>query len=225
MSSTPAASALRRARSTVLGPSTDVAALQTAAALEATAILTYQALVTLPFIATGDASLLSALDAARDHHAAHAAAFNAAAVAAGGAPQPLPEPSLLATVRARLPAVSVPRDVLAVALLVEETLAATHIVRAPTASTPPLRAQYVATAAVESQHVAYLRTAAAAGVGTASDPLATRLALATTSGSSVTPRRHTVSDPVVAAAVGSAGCTAAFAPQAGAVAPDAGAVS
>jgi hypothetical protein len=156
-------------------PLAAVPRLQTAAALENTAVLTYTALLGLDVVTGGDASVRAVLATTLTHHAAHAAAFQAAAVAAGGAPQELPETELLTAVRGRLTAVTTLGDALGVAALVESRLTATYVTDATAAGTAALRTLYVGTAGVEAQHTTFLRIAAAAA-GT-DLPLTTRLQL------------------------------------------------
>lgn len=80
----------------------DIQILQTAAALEAVSVSTYQAALELGFIKRAEGSLVLFLQTTSSQHAEHAIAFRARIAALGGAAQEAPHPEVQQMVTAAL---------------------------------------------------------------------------------------------------------------------------
>jgi len=136
----------------------DVSALQTAAGLENLAVSTYQTALGLPFIGGDAANPVVKAFAMRTmgQHGEHAMAFNAAARRLGGRPQTGPDPRYAPMVRAKVPTITGPLDVVGLAISLEDVATQTYVKDVGVVSTAELRQLFAGVAGVESQHRAIL---------------------------------------------------------------------
>ncbi len=136
----------------------EVQLLQTAAALENLAVITYQTALTLPFIGGSAAVPVVTAFATKTmaQHAEHALAFNAAVKKLGGAEQTGVPAKYEAIVKAALPGIKGPADVVALAITLENVAAQTYVKDVGLVNTPELRQLFASVAGVEAQHVAIL---------------------------------------------------------------------
>ncbi|MGH3827475.1 MAG: ferritin-like domain-containing protein [Pseudonocardiaceae bacterium] len=136
----------------------DVSALQTAAGLENLAVFTYKTALTLPFIGGSSANGVVKAFAMKtmDQHAEHAMAFNAAAQRLGGQAQTGTDPKYTPVVKAAVPTIKGPGDVVGLAITLEDVAAQTYVKDVSLVSTPELRQLFASVAGVESQHRAIL---------------------------------------------------------------------
>ncbi|WP_374629201.1 ferritin-like domain-containing protein [Frankia sp. AgPm24] len=136
----------------------DIAILQTAASIENLAVSTYTTALTLPFIggtmANGVVKAFAMKTMAQ--HAEHAQAFNAAVVKLGGREQNGPDPKYAAVVKAAVPTIKGPGDVVALAITLEDVAAQTYTRNVSQVGTSMLRMLLGSVAAVEAQHRAVL---------------------------------------------------------------------
>ncbi|MGH3782238.1 MAG: ferritin-like domain-containing protein [Pseudonocardiaceae bacterium] len=141
----------------------DVAALQTAAGLENLAVLTYQTALTLPFIGGSSANPVVKAFATKTmgQHSEHAMAFNAAAQRLGGKPQTGSDPKYAEVVKAAVPKLKGPADVIGLAITLEDVAGQTYVKNVGLVTTPELRQLFASVAGVESQHKAILLAAQA----------------------------------------------------------------
>jgi hypothetical protein len=136
----------------------DVAALQTAAGLENLVVLTYQTALTLPFIGGDSANPVVKAFATKTmgQHSEHAMAFNAAAQRLGGKPQTGSDPKYAEVVKAAVPNLKGPADVVGLAITLEDVAAQTYVKNVGLVTTAELRQLFASVAGVESQHKAIL---------------------------------------------------------------------
>ncbi|MGH3848713.1 MAG: ferritin-like domain-containing protein, partial [Pseudonocardiaceae bacterium] len=152
----------------------DIMALQTAASLENLAVFTYKTALTLPFIGGSSANGVVKAFAMKtmDQHAEHAMAFNAAAQRLGGQPQAGTDPKYTPVVKAAVPTIKGPGDVVGLAITLEDVAAQTYVKDVAVVSTPELRQLFASVAGVESQHRAILLAVQALIKGGAPDLIA-----------------------------------------------------
>jgi hypothetical protein len=136
----------------------DVAALQTAAGLENLAVSTYRTALMLPFVGGSEATPVVKAFALKtmSQHSEHAQAFNAAAQKLGGRPQTGPDPKYADVVKAAVPTIKVPTDLVDLAISLEDVAAQTYVKNVGLVSTAELRQLFASVAGVESQHKAIL---------------------------------------------------------------------
>ena len=141
----------------------DVAALQTAASLENLAVLTYQTALTLPFVGGSSANPVVKAFATKTmgQHSEHAMAFNAAAQRLGGKPQTGSDPKYAEVVKAAVPKLKGPADVIGLAITLEDVAAQTYVKNVGLVTTAELRQLFASVAGVQSQHKAVLLAAQA----------------------------------------------------------------
>lgn len=141
----------------------DVAALQTAAGLENLAVLTYQTALTLPFVGGSSANPVVKAFATKTmgQHSEHAMAFNAAAQRLGGKPQTGSDPKYAEVVKAAVPKLKGPVDVIGLAITLEDVAAQTYVKNVGLVTTAELRQLFASVAGVQSQHKAVLLAAQA----------------------------------------------------------------
>ncbi len=132
--------------------STDIMALQTAASIENLAVSVYTTAAGLPFIKTGNKVVAAFIAKTTMQHAAHAQAFNAAVTQAGGKAQNSPNPKYAAVVKAALPSIKSPADVVKLAITLEDVAAQTYTKNVSDVSDPALRKLFGSVAPVEAQH-------------------------------------------------------------------------
>lgn len=139
----------------------DIEILQTASALEAVLVSSYQAALALDFVKSSEGSLLLFLQTTLNQHAEHGNAFRAQTKALGGPEQAAPHPGVQEIVAAALPAMT---DELKVVQLAEqmETIATHTYLDAVAQLDDGVSRQLVAAImGVESQHAGALRAFAA----------------------------------------------------------------
>jgi hypothetical protein len=134
----------------------DVQVLQTAAALENLAVVSYTTAETTPFVAAGSASLRALISRNKAHHTAHAQAFNQAVVKAGGAQQHAPDARYAESVARMLAGIKDPSSLASLLNEVEGIIAQTCTRYASLAAGGSLRSLFVNVASVEAQHSAEL---------------------------------------------------------------------
>lgn len=134
----------------------DVQVLQTAAALENLAVVSYTSAASMPFVASGSAGLRDLIARNRAHHAAHAQAFNQAVVKAGGAQQHAPDPRYAESVGRLLAGMKGPSSLAGLLNEIEGIIAQTCTRYASLAAGGALRSMFVNVASVEAQHSAEL---------------------------------------------------------------------
>ena len=139
-------------RAAASSSSADVMALQTAASIENLAVSVYTTAAGLPFIKNGNATVAAFITKTTAQHTAHAQAFNAAITQAGGATQSAPDPKYAAAVKAALPGIKTPADVVKLAISLEDVAAQTYTKNVSQVSTPALRTLFGSVAPVEAQH-------------------------------------------------------------------------
>ena len=132
--------------------SNDVMALQTAASIENLAVSVYTTASGLSFIKSGNATVAAFIAKTITQHTAHAQAFNAALTQAGAATQPNPDPKYAAVVKAALPGIKTPGDVVSLAITLEDVAAQTYTKNVSEVSTSALRTLFGSIAPVEAQH-------------------------------------------------------------------------
>jgi hypothetical protein len=138
------------------GNSSDVAALQTAASIENLAVSVYTTAAGLPFIKGGNATVAAFITKTTAQHTAHAQAFNAAITTAGGKTQTAADPKYAAVVKAALPSIKTPADVVKLAITLEDVAAQTYTKYVGLVSDASLRTLFGSVAPVEAQHRAVL---------------------------------------------------------------------
>ncbi|WP_020523059.1 ferritin-like domain-containing protein [Catelliglobosispora koreensis] len=136
----------------------DVMALQTAASLENLAVATYKTALTLPFIGGSSANKVVQAFANKTmaQHDEHAQAFNAALTKLGAKTQAAANPKYAPVVKAAVPTIKGPADVVGLAITLEDVAAQTYVKNVGQVSTPQLRQLFASIAGVEAQHKAIL---------------------------------------------------------------------
>lgn len=134
----------------------DVQVLQTAAALENLAVVSYTSAASMPFVAAGSAQLRDLIARNRAHHAAHAQTFNQAVVKAGGAQQHAPDARYAESVGQMLAGMKGPSSLAGLLNEIEGIIAQTCTRYASLAAGGTLRSLFVNVASVEAQHSAEL---------------------------------------------------------------------
>lgn len=137
---------------------TDIQMLQTAASIEVLAVSTYKTALTLPFIGGSSANPVVKAFASTTmaQHAQHLAAFNAATQRLGGKTQDNPDPKYAAVVKAALPSIHGPADVVGLALKLEMVAAQTYVADVEALSDLQARKTTASIMGVEAQHVSVL---------------------------------------------------------------------
>ena len=150
----------------------DIMALQTAASIENLAVSVYTTAAGLPFIKTGNATVLAFITKTTEQHTAHAQAFNAAITAGGGKEQTAADPKYAAVVKSALPTIQTPADVVKLALTLEDVAAQTYTKYVSLASDASLRTLFGSVAPVEAQHRTVLLSVQALLAGNDADLIA-----------------------------------------------------
>jgi hypothetical protein len=130
----------------------DVQVLQTAAALENLAVVTYTSAAELPFVAKGSPRLSALITRNRAHHLAHAQAFNQAVAKAGAAQQHAVDTRYGATVGRMMARMTDPASLADLLNELEDINAQTCTRFAALAAGGSLRSLFVNIASVEAQH-------------------------------------------------------------------------
>lgn len=134
----------------------DIAALQTAASLENLAVDVYTTAAGLDFIKKGNKVVAAFIDMSIKQHKTVAKAFNDAATAAGGKAQTKPNPKYAKVVKAALPTIKKPLDVVGLAITLEDVTAATYVANTALVSTPQLRTLFTSASPPAAQRRATL---------------------------------------------------------------------
>jgi hypothetical protein len=152
------AAALAFAGPAFAASSKDVMALQTAASIEVLAIATYKTALTLPYIGGGSANpvVKAFAQKTKAQHEDHLKGFNAAVMKMGGKAQNNPDPKYAPVVKAAVPKIKGPADVIKLAITLEDVAAQTYVADVGLVSTPELRSLFAGVAGVEAQHKAIL---------------------------------------------------------------------
>ena len=137
---------------------TDVQMLQTAASIEILAVATYQTALTLPFIGGSSANPVVKAFATTTmaQHTQHGQAFNAAAQQLGGKAQSAADPKYAAVVKAAVPSIKGPADVVGLAIKLETVAAETYVADVSAYSDLNARKVTASIMGVEAQHVSIL---------------------------------------------------------------------
>jgi len=133
-----------------------VQVLQTAAALENLAVVSYTTAAGMPFVAAGSAQLRALIARNRAHHAAHAQAFNQAVAKAGGAQQHAADARYAASLGRSLAGAKEPSSLAGLLDELEGIIAQTCTRYATLAVDGSVRSLFVNIASVEAQHGAEL---------------------------------------------------------------------
>lgn len=138
--------------------SMDIQMMQTAASIENLAVATYKTALTLPFIGGSSANgvVKAFATTTMSQHAQHAQAFNSAATSLGGKSQPNPDPKYAAVVKAAVPTIKGPADVVGLALKLEMVAAQTYVADVSALSDLNARKTTASIMGVEAQHVSIL---------------------------------------------------------------------
>jgi len=137
---------------------TDIQMLQTASSIEALAISTYNTALTLPFIGGSSANPVVKTFATMtmNQHTQHLQAFNAAVTRLGGKAQSNPDPKYAAVVKAAVPGIKGPGDVVELAIKLETVAAQTYVADVENLSDIEARKTTASIMGVEAQHVSIL---------------------------------------------------------------------
>jgi len=137
---------------------TDVQMLQTAASIENLAVATYNTALTLPFIGGSSANPVVKAFATTTmaQHTQHGQAFNAAAQQLGGKVQNGADPKYAAAVKAAVPSIKGPADVVGLAIKLETVAAETYVADVSAYSDLNARKVTASIMGVEAQHVSIL---------------------------------------------------------------------
>jgi hypothetical protein len=143
--------------------SNDVAVLQTAASIEVLAVATYGKALTLPFIGGSSANpvVKAFAQTTKSQHAQHLVAFNAAVTQLGGKKQMSADPKYAPIVKAAIPTLKTPADVVNLAKTLELVAAETYVEDCSTLTSSNARKVMASIMGVEAQHVAVLDAVAA----------------------------------------------------------------
>ena len=185
----------------------DIQILQTAAAVEAAAVASYQSLLGLAFVKNAPPALLLFLQTTSNQHAEHGTAFRAQTVALGGAEQGTPHPAVQQLAGDALPGLSDELEVIQLAEQIETIATHTYLDAIAQLDDTVSRQLMATIMGVESQHAGILRVAAALFSADTPDLFATPVNPAT-----------------LPSAVGSVATPDAVEPVTGALKPDSGAV-
>lgn len=140
------------------GESLDAHILQTASSLEILLGNAYRAAHDLPFLASGQNSVLSAfIEIASSQHEQHRQRFQTDTQALGANPQVSPDPKYSATLRAAGPNLHETGDLISLVLMLEDVVTQTYVSNIALLSDSHSRSVMAKVAGVEGQHVAVLR--------------------------------------------------------------------
>lgn len=139
----------------------DVMQLQTAVSLELLAVATYEAALTLPFIADGNPVIIKFAETTRDQHDEHRQAFSAQTELLGGTDQTVTNPKYTPIVEAAKPTLAAPIDVVTLAATLEQVATETYLADLNRYSDVTSRVLMASVMGVECQHLATLRAVGA----------------------------------------------------------------
>ena len=139
----------------------DVMQLQTAVSLELLAVATYEAALTLPFIADGNPVIVAFAETTRDQHDEHRQAFSAQTKALDGTDQTETNPKYTPIVEDAKPTLMAPLDVVNLAATLEQVATETYLANLNRFTDVTTRVLMASVMGVECQHLATLRAVAA----------------------------------------------------------------
>lgn len=139
----------------------DVMILQTAVSLELLAVATYNAALTLPFIADGNPVIKAFAETTMKQHSEHRAAFSAQTKALGGTDQTKTNPKYTPIVEQAKPTLKAPADVVKLAATLEEVATDTYLSDLNMFTDVKSRMLMASVMGVECQHLATLRAVGA----------------------------------------------------------------
>ena len=139
----------------------DVMQLQTAVSLELLAVATYEAALTLPFIADGNPVIVAFAETTRDQHDEHRQAFSAQTETLDGTDQTETNPKYTPIVEDAKPTLKAPLDVVNLAATLEQVATETYLANLNRFTDVTTRVLMASVMGVECQHLATLRAVAA----------------------------------------------------------------
>ncbi len=139
----------------------DTQILQTASSLEILAVATYGAAIELPFIKTGNATVLAFAQMTMKQHDEHRAAFQARTKALSGTVQDKANPKYAPVVEAAKPTLTTPAAVVTLAATLEQVATETYLSDLAMFDDKTAQELMVSVMGVESQHLAVLRAVGA----------------------------------------------------------------
>ena len=139
----------------------DVMQLQTAVSLELLAVATYEAALTLPFIADGNPVIVAFAETTRDQHDEHRQAFSAQTETLDGTDQTGTNPKYTPIVEDAKPTLKAPLDVVNLAATLEQVATETYLANLNRFTDVTTRVLMASVMGVECQHLATLRAVAA----------------------------------------------------------------
>jgi hypothetical protein len=139
----------------------DVQMLQTNSSLEILAVATYGAALTLPFIMTGNATIVAFAKMTMSQHDEHRQAFQAQTKALGGKIQDQPNPKYAPIVEAAKPTFKTALDVVKLAIILETVATETYLSECAMLTDKTSVGLVASIMGVESQHLATLRAVGA----------------------------------------------------------------
>ncbi|MCU1485541.1 MAG: hypothetical protein JWN67_2287 [Actinomycetia bacterium] len=139
----------------------DVQILQTASSLEALAVATYGAALTLPFIKDGNKVVVAFAQETMKQHDEHKKAFQAQTKALGGEAQDTPNPKYAPIVEQAKPTLKTPADVVKLAATLEQVARDTYLADLSLLTDEKTKAVIASVMGVETQHLATLRAVSA----------------------------------------------------------------
>jgi len=150
----------------------DIQMLQTASSLEILAIATYEAALTLPFIADGNKVVKAFAETTIMQHTEHNMAFQAQTKALGGEAQTNPSPKYTPIVEAAKPTLTDAMKVVVLAATLEQVATETYLKDLNMFTDKTSAALMASVMGVESQHLAVLRAVGALLAGGAEELIA-----------------------------------------------------
>ena len=139
----------------------DVMQLQTAVSLELLAVATYEAALTLPYIADGNPVIVAFAETTRDQHDEHRQAFSAQTETLDGTDQTETNPKYTPIVEDAKPTLKAPLDVVNLAATLEQVATETYLANLNRFTDVTTRVLMASVMGVECQHLATLRAVAA----------------------------------------------------------------
>lgn len=139
----------------------DVMQLQTAVSLELLAVATYEAALTLPFIADGNPVIIKFAETTMSQHDEHRQAFSAQTEVLGGTDQTATNPKYTPIVEAAKAKLAAPIDVVTLAATLEEVATETYLADLNRYTDVTSRVLMASVMGVECQHLATLRAVGA----------------------------------------------------------------
>jgi len=139
----------------------DVMQLQTAVSLELLAVATYEAALTLPFIADGNPVIVTFAETTMSQHNEHRQAFSAQTETLGGTDQTATNPKYTPVVEEAKATLAAPLDVVNLAATLEQVATETYLANLNRFTDVTARVLMASVMGVECQHLATLRAVGA----------------------------------------------------------------